>query len=77
MDIWIHELASNGTTRLTFGPGFNEIPIWSPDGKRIAYGSSRKLNFSGIQKNADGSGSGREIADLGGQNRRRLGLVAR
>jgi len=67
VDIWIHELATNGTTRFTFGPGLNEIPVWSQDGKRIAYGSSRKLNFSAYQKNADGSGSEREIADLGGQ----------
>jgi len=68
IDIWIHELATNGTTRFTFGPGLNEIPLWSPDGKRIVYGSSRKLNFSMYQKNADGSGSEHEIADLGGQS---------
>jgi len=67
VDIWIDELASNGTTRFTFGPGLNEIAVWSPDGKRIAFGSSRKLNFSAYLKNADGSGSEREIADLGGQ----------
>jgi len=67
IDIWIHELATGGTTRFTFGPGLNEIPVWSPDGKRIAYGSSRKLNFTAYEKNADGSGSEREIADLGGQ----------
>jgi Tol biopolymer transport system component len=67
IDIWIHELATNGTTRFTFGPGLNEIPVWSPDGKRIVYGSSRKLNFSMYQKNPDGSGSEHEIADLGGQ----------
>jgi hypothetical protein len=67
IDIWIHELATSGTTRFTFGPGLNEIPVWSPDGKRIAYGSSRKLNFTAYEKNADGSGSEREIADLGGK----------
>ena len=67
IDIWIHELATNGTTRFTFGPGLNEIPVWSPDGKRIVYGSSRKINFSMYQKNANGSGSEHEIADLGGQ----------
>jgi serine/threonine protein kinase/Tol biopolymer transport system component len=67
IDIWIHELATSGTTRFTFGPGLNEIPVWSADGKRIAWGSSRKLNFTAYEKNADGSGSDREIADLGGQ----------
>jgi eukaryotic-like serine/threonine-protein kinase len=67
IDIWIQEFANNGTSRLTFGPGLNEIPVWSPDGKRIAYGSSQKLNFTVYQKSADGSGSEREISDLGVQ----------
>jgi serine/threonine protein kinase len=67
VDIWIHELANNATARLTFGPGLIEVPVWSPDGKQIVYGSSQKLYFSLYQKNADGSGSGQEIADLGGQ----------
>jgi hypothetical protein len=53
-------------TRFTFGPGLNEIPVWSPDGKRIAYGSSQKLNF---EKDADGSGAERDIADFGPQTR--------
>jgi Tol biopolymer transport system component len=65
VDIWIQELANNATTRLTFGPGLNEIPIWTPDGKRIDYGSQHKLIFNLYEKNADGSGSEREMgADL-------------
>jgi len=67
VDIWIHELATNATTRFTFGPGLNEIPVWSSDGKRIAYGFSQKLKFSVYQKNADGSRSERQIVDMGGQ----------
>ena len=67
VDLWIHELANKATTRLTFGPGLNEIPIWSPDGKRIVYGTQTKLIFNLRQKNADGSGSEQEMADLGGQ----------
>jgi serine/threonine protein kinase len=67
IDIWIYDLTNNATTRFTFGPGLNEIPIWSPDGKRIVYGSSQKLNFTVYLKNADGSGSEREISDLGAQ----------
>jgi serine/threonine protein kinase len=65
VDIWIHELANNSTLRFTFGSSLNEIPIWSPDGKRIAYGSSQKLNFNLYQKNADGSGSEEQITDFG------------
>jgi Tol biopolymer transport system component len=34
-NIWIHELAGNALTRLTFAPGLNQDPIWSPDGKRM------------------------------------------
>ncbi len=64
-NIWIHELANNAMTRLTFSPGLNQDAVWSPDGRRLAYGSSKKLNFSIFQKNADGSGSEEEIADLG------------
>jgi serine/threonine protein kinase/Tol biopolymer transport system component len=67
VDVWIEELASNATARLTFGPGLNEVPIWSPDGKKIAFGTQEKLNFNLFQKNSDGSGSQSMVADLGGQ----------
>ena len=67
VDIWIHDLASNGTARLTFGPGLSEIPIWSPDGKRIEFGTQKKLIFNLYEKNSDGSGSERELADLNAQ----------
>lgn len=63
--IWIHELANNALTRLTFTPGLNQDPVWSPDGKRIAYTSSQAINFHIYQKNADGSGSEQQMADLG------------
>jgi eukaryotic-like serine/threonine-protein kinase len=67
VDIWIHDLASSASARLTFGPGLSEIPIWSPDGKRIDFGTQKKLIFNLYEKNADGSGSERELADLGAQ----------
>jgi len=40
-DIWILDLARGIRTRLTFGPVANMFPVWSPDGKWIAYGSQR------------------------------------
>jgi Tol biopolymer transport system component len=65
-NIWIHELAEGlATTRLTFDPSFNGDPIWSPDGKQILFFSNRRGGFRLYLKNADGSGSEEEAADLG------------
>jgi serine/threonine-protein kinase len=40
-DIWAYEMARGAMTRLTFEPGEDEAPIWTPDGKQVAYSSSR------------------------------------
>ena len=65
-DIWIHELAQGlATTRLTFDPSFHQNPVWSPDGKQILFSSTRRGGFRLYLKNADGSGSEEEVADLG------------
>jgi eukaryotic-like serine/threonine-protein kinase len=65
IDIWIHELARGATTRLTFDPSPHQAPIWSPDGKQILFSSNRKVTTRLYLKNADGSGSEEEVADLG------------
>ena len=65
MNISIHELANDAMTPFTLSPWFYQLPIWSPDGKRIAFSSNQKLRFTLFQKNADGSGSEQQIADLG------------
>jgi WD40 repeat protein len=36
-EIWIYDLNRNALERITFAPGEEEVPVWSPDGKRIAY----------------------------------------
>jgi len=66
IDIWVHEPARSARTRLTFDPGVDQTPIWSPDGKQILFGSNRKIGFQLILKNADGSGSEEQVADPGG-----------
>jgi eukaryotic-like serine/threonine-protein kinase len=66
IDIWVHEPARSARTRLTFDPGVDQTPIWSPDGKQILFGSNRKIGFQLILKKADGSGSEEQVADPGG-----------
>jgi serine/threonine protein kinase len=41
-DVWLMDLARGGFTRLTSDAAFDCTPVWSPDGTRIAFGSSRK-----------------------------------
>jgi eukaryotic-like serine/threonine-protein kinase len=54
-DIWVLDLARKVRTRLTFGPIANTSPVWSPDGKWIAYSSDRNGRYSLYRKPADGS----------------------
>ena len=66
IDVWIREPVRNAITRLTFDPSLDQDPIWSSDGKKILFSSNRRqLGFHLYLKNADGSGSEEEIADLG------------
>jgi eukaryotic-like serine/threonine-protein kinase len=65
IDIWIHEPVGGTTTRLTFGLTDHQTPLWSPDGKQILFSLNRNLGVQLYLKNADGSGSEEEVADLG------------
>jgi serine/threonine protein kinase/Tol biopolymer transport system component len=65
VDIWIYEPARSTTRRLTFDPGSDQAPIWSPDGKQVQYASNRKASIQLNLKNADGSGPEELVADPG------------
>jgi len=69
VDIWIHDLVNDASARLTFGPGLDELPVWSPEAKRIAYSANHNLNYGLYQKSADGSGSEQEMAKSTGAYR--------
>jgi serine/threonine protein kinase len=58
-DIWVRDLARGSLTKLTFDPGFDGAPVWSPDGRRIAYAGTRDSQRNLYEKNADGSGEER------------------
>jgi eukaryotic-like serine/threonine-protein kinase len=55
-DIWVQDLARGVRTRLTFGPVANQAPVWSPDGRWIAYNSARNGQSQLYRKPSDGSG---------------------
>ncbi len=66
IDVWIYDPARGATTRLTFDPSLDQVPIWSPDGKQILFASTRRLlGFHPYLKNTDGSGSEEELAGFG------------
>ncbi len=55
-DIWVRDLARGVNSRFTFGKGDAYCPVWSPDGKRIAYTVDREGSADIYEKAADGQG---------------------
>ena len=59
-DLWITDLATETSTKFTFGGGPNTQPVWSPDGRHIAWVGRRGEDAVLYRKPADGSG-GEEV----------------
>ena len=57
-DIWVEDLQDGSLVRVTTATGTDVLPVWSPDGLRLAYGSGtlteRRLSIAA----ADGTGVG-------------------
>ncbi len=60
-DIWIRDIARGVSSRFTFGPGNNRAPVWSPDGSRVAFQSSRNGPPDLYEKPASGQGEEVEL----------------
>jgi Tol biopolymer transport system component len=61
-DVWIYELQHDGVKRLTFDPSYDSVPIWSPDGTRLAFYSNRQRGSDVYLKNVDGAQEEKNIA---------------
>jgi len=55
-DIWIYDIEQDTLTRLTF-EGNHYYPVWTPDGRRVAFSSSRAGDYDLYWKRADFSGT--------------------
>jgi Tol biopolymer transport system component len=53
---WLYDLSREALTRLTFEGNANTYPIWTPDGKRIAFTSNKEGPLNIYWQLADGSG---------------------
>jgi serine/threonine-protein kinase len=64
-DVWVYEWERNTLSRLTFDPGTDWMPVWTPDGQRIVFASNRgdKTTFNLYWQRADGAGEIRRLLE--------------
>jgi Tol biopolymer transport system component len=60
-DITIYDLERDTPTRLTFDPGADRHPIWTPDGERVVFSSDRDGVLNIYERAADGTGQAQRL----------------
>jgi serine/threonine protein kinase len=55
-DIWVYQFQRKTLSRITFGGGNSDFPIWTPDGKNVIFASERGTTWKLFSKPWDGSG---------------------
>ncbi len=60
-DVWLWEFRQATLRRFTFEPSFDGYPVWTPDGRRLIFTSSRTRPQSLYVQQADGTGSVRPL----------------
>ena len=54
-DIWVLDVASRIENRFTSNPGYDWVPVWSPDGAQMAFASSRDSRMDLYRRSVDGT----------------------
>jgi serine/threonine-protein kinase len=63
-DVWVWSFPQSTLTRITTDPGFDEAPVWTPDGSHLIF-RSQLGGVAGLlyRQRADGSGSPERLTD--------------
>ena len=67
-NIWLYDIARGTLAPFTFG-GVNNSPVWAPDGKQLAFASSRIGSWEILSKLADGTGEAEKLLSASVENR--------
>ena len=73
-DIWVWDLKRETLARVTFDPGLDQSPVWTPDGRRLIFGSTRG---AGVGAGVDAALGGGTVSSLYSQAADNTGTVAR
>jgi hypothetical protein len=65
VDVWVLDLVRGVPSRITFDPAVDNLPIWSPDGRRILWSSRRSGNYDLYVKAASGTGQDEKLITMG------------
>ncbi len=65
LDLFVYEWQRDTLSRLTFDSASDQWPVWTPDGRRIAFGSDRanKATFNLYWQRADGTGEAQRLTE--------------
>jgi len=64
MDVWVYDIGRGISNRLSFD-GASDNPIWTRDGRRLIYGTSKEGQTGLYSVAADGSGTPEQILKIG------------
>jgi serine/threonine-protein kinase len=60
-DLWVWDVIRLTLTRLTFARGLDTYPVWSPNGRRLLFGSDREGARNLFAQAADGTGAAERL----------------
>jgi len=62
-DIWVWDLTRKTLTRTTFDPAPDSYPVWTPDSRRVIFGSPRGGQPNLFWQPADGTGAAERLTE--------------